>query len=87
MQLTFGRLHARPVAEVSCTNGTYIFDLRRNKMKLSAPKNITWFVALALAVLALLGKLGVIAALAKYDFWLALVAAGLMLLATFVKGL
>ena len=56
-------------------------------MKLSAPKNITWFVALALAVLALLGKLGVIAALAKYDFWLALVAAGLMLLATFVKGL
>ncbi len=56
-------------------------------MKLSAPKNITWFVALALAVLGLLGKLGVIAALAKYDFWLVLVAAALMLLATFVKGL
>lgn len=56
-------------------------------MKLSAPKNITWFVALALAVLGLLGNLGVIAALAKYDFWLALVAAALMLLATFVKGL
>jgi hypothetical protein len=56
-------------------------------MKLSPPKNITWFVALALAVLALLGKLGVIAVLAKYDFWLALVAAALMLLATFVKGL
>jgi len=56
-------------------------------MKLSAPKNITWFVALALAVLGLLGKLGVIAALAKYDFWLALIAAALMLVATFVKGL
>ena len=56
-------------------------------MKLSAPKNITWFVALALAVLAVLGKMGVIAALAKYDFWLALVAAALMLLATFIKGL
>jgi len=56
-------------------------------MKLSPPKNITWFVALALAVLALLGKLGVIAALSTYAFWLALVAAALMLLATFVKGL
>jgi hypothetical protein len=56
-------------------------------MKLSAPKNITWFVALALAVLALLGQFGVIAALDQYKFWLALVAAALMLLATFVKGL
>jgi L-asparagine transporter-like permease len=56
-------------------------------MRLSPPKNITWFVALALAVLALLANLGVIAALAKYDFWLALVAAALLLLATLIKGL
>lgn len=56
-------------------------------MKLSAPKNITWFVALALAVLALLGQTGVIAALSTYAFWLALIAAALMLLATIVKGL
>ena len=33
-------------------------------MKLSAPKQITWFVALALAVLALLGQTSVVAALA-----------------------
>lgn len=56
-------------------------------MKLSPPKNITWFVALILAVLALLGNSGTIAALSPYAFWLALVAAALMLLATIVRGL
>ncbi|MBN2145839.1 MAG: hypothetical protein JW726_00565 [Anaerolineales bacterium] len=56
-------------------------------MKLSPPKQITWFIALALAVLALLGHAGVIAVLAPYAFWLALVAAGLLLLATLVKNL
>lgn len=53
-------------------------------MKLSAPKQITWFVALALAVLALLGQTSVVAALSPYSFWLALIAAALMLLATMV---
>jgi hypothetical protein len=56
-------------------------------MKLSAPKQITWFIALALAVLALLGQTSVIAALSQYSFWLALIAAALILLATMVKGL
>jgi len=56
-------------------------------MKLSPPKNITWFIALALAVLALLGHTGTIVALAKYDFWLAIVSAALLLIATLVKGL
>jgi L-asparagine transporter-like permease len=56
-------------------------------LHLSKPKEITWIAALILAVLALLGKLGTIAALAQYDFWLALIAAALLLLATYVKGL
>ena len=56
-------------------------------MKLSAPKQITWFIALALAVLALLGQTGTIAAFFQYSFWLALFAAALLLLATIVKGL
>lgn len=56
-------------------------------MRLTPPKNITWIIALILAVAALLGKTGVIAALAKYDFWLALIAAGLLLLATLVREL
>ena len=56
-------------------------------MKLSPPKQITWFIALALAVLALLGQTGTIAAFSQYSFWLALIAAALLLLATIVKGL
>jgi hypothetical protein len=59
----------------------------RNKMRLSSPKQITWFIALALAVLALLGQTGTVAALSPYSFWLALIAAALLLLATIVKGL
>jgi len=56
-------------------------------MKLSPPKQATWFVALALAVLALLGHESIIAGLNPYAFWLALVAAALLLIATIVKGL
>jgi hypothetical protein len=57
------------------------------RMKLSAPKQATWFIALVLAVLGLLGYTKVIAALGPYSFWLALIAAALLLLATIVKGL
>ena len=56
-------------------------------MRLSPPQKITWFIALALAVLALVGQMGVVAQLAEFAFWLALAAAGLLLLATIVKGL
>jgi len=56
-------------------------------MKLSPPKQVTWFIALALAVLALLGQTGTVAPLTTYSFWLALVAAALLLIATIVKGL
>lgn len=56
-------------------------------MKLSPPKQITWLVALVLTILALLGQTGVIAALTPYSFWLAIIAAALLLLATIVKGL
>jgi 4-hydroxybenzoate polyprenyltransferase len=56
-------------------------------MRLSPPKQITWFIALALAVLALIGQTSVVAALNPYSFWLALIAAALMLVATIVKGL
>jgi hypothetical protein len=56
-------------------------------MKLSPPKNITWFVALALVVLALLGFTKTIAPLTPYAFWLAIIAAALMLIATIVRGL
>jgi 4-hydroxybenzoate polyprenyltransferase len=56
-------------------------------MKPSAPKVITWWIALILGVLGLLGFLGTIAALSPYAFWLALVGLVLMLVATLVKDL
>ena len=56
-------------------------------MKPSAPKVITWWIALILGVLGLLGYLGTIAALSPYAFWLAFFGLVLMLIATLVKGL
>jgi hypothetical protein len=56
-------------------------------MRLSAPKQVTWYIALALAILALLGQTSIIAPLGQYSFWLALIAAALLLLATLVKDL
>jgi hypothetical protein len=57
-------------------------------MKLSPPKMVTWVIALILLVLALLGHLTTtVSILTQYDFWLAAVAAALLLIATVVKGL
>jgi len=57
------------------------------KMKLTPPKTITWWVALILGVLALLGYFKTIAVLTKYDFWLAMAGLALMLVAVLVKNL
>lgn len=56
-------------------------------MKLSAPKVITWWIAVALGVLGLLGHLGAVDVLSEYSFWL--VAAGfvLLVLATLLNDL
>jgi Na+-translocating ferredoxin:NAD+ oxidoreductase RnfD subunit len=56
-------------------------------MKLSPPKQVTWYVALVLAVLALVGQQKIVAGLTQYSFWLALIAAALLLVATMVEGL
>jgi hypothetical protein len=56
-------------------------------MKLSAPKVITWWVALVLAVLGLLASLVTIPVLSGFAFWLVLIAAALLLLATAIEGL
>jgi hypothetical protein len=56
-------------------------------MKFSAPKQITWWISVILGILALLGKLGVVAALAAYDFWLAIIGLALLAIATITKGL
>ena len=56
-------------------------------MKLTPPKVITWWVALILGVLALLGYMKTIAALTPYAFWIALAGLALLLVATLVKDL
>jgi predicted membrane channel-forming protein YqfA (hemolysin III family) len=48
-------------------------------MKLSAPKAITFWIAVILAALGVLASLGIIASLSSYAFWL--VVAGFVLLA------
>ena len=56
-------------------------------MRLTPPKNITWWIALILGVLALLGQAGIIGALGQYAIWLALAGLALLLVACLVKNL
>ena len=56
-------------------------------MKLSAPKVVTWWIAVILGILALLGSQGIIASLGQYAFWLAMAGLALLALATVVKDL
>ncbi|MGA9191365.1 MAG: hypothetical protein WBZ24_06520 [Anaerolineales bacterium] len=56
-------------------------------MKLSAPKVITWWIAVVLGVLGLLGHFGTIAVLSQYAFWLVAAAFVLLALATLLKNL
>lgn len=56
-------------------------------MKLNAPKVITWWIAVVLGVLGLLGHFGVIAALSPYAFWLVTIGLIVLVLATLLKGL
>jgi len=52
---------------------------------LSAPKNITWWIALILAVVGIIGYF--VAFLGPFSFWLVLASAVLLLLATRFKNL
>ncbi len=56
-------------------------------MKLSAPKNTTWYVSLALGVIALIGSLFTLPALTELAPWIAILGLLLMLLATYTAKL
>ena len=57
-------------------------------MKLSAPKQITWIIALILGILGVLGTVAAIPALSgAVAFWLVAAGLALMLVATAVPGL
>ena len=55
-------------------------------MKLNAPKNVTWIIAVVLAVLALVVKFAGFASL-SVAFWLAFASAALLACASFFAGL
>jgi len=54
---------------------------------LSAPKNITWWIALILTVLGIIGYFANVQFLSQYSFWFVLASAVLLLIATRFKGL
>ena len=56
-------------------------------MKLNAPKQLTWWIAIILGILGLIGFFVALPVISAYAFWF--VFAGLVLLAlgSFIKGL
>ncbi len=57
-------------------------------LQLSAPKNITWWIALILAVLGVIGYfVKSVPVLSQFSFWLVLASAVLLLIATRVREL
>lgn len=55
-------------------------------MRLSAPKTITWWIAVILGVLGLLGSFG-LPVVGGFAFWLAFLGFALLALATAMDGL
>jgi len=53
----------------------------------SAPKNITWWIALILVVLGIIGKFASVQFLSQYAFWFVLASAVLLLIATRFRNL
>jgi len=56
------------------------------KLKLSAPTQLFFIIALVLAILALLGSFAVLPAVAGYSFWLAFAAWAVLALGSLMKG-
>ncbi len=56
-------------------------------MDLSAPKNVTWWIAVVLGVLGLLGHFAKIQFVTANDFWFLAVGFVLLALGTLLEGL
>ncbi|MGB6422489.1 MAG: hypothetical protein WBF05_11685 [Anaerolineales bacterium] len=56
-------------------------------MKLNAPKTITWWIAIVLGVLGILGTLVAIPFVSVYAFWFVAIAFVLLALATALPNL
>ena len=56
-------------------------------MKLTAPKIMTWLIAVFLGVIGLVAYLGAVTSIAPYAFWFEAVGLALLVLGTAIKGL
>ena len=56
-------------------------------MKLSAPKNLTWWIAVILGVLGFLGNFVTLPVISGLSFWLLFLGFAILAVATFVDGL
>lgn len=56
-------------------------------MKLSRPKDLTWWIAVILGVLGILGSIASIPFISAYAFWFTAAGFVLLALATLFKGL
>lgn len=56
-------------------------------MQLSAPKQITWWIAIALVVIGIIAQLVTIPVLSGLAFWIVVVAAVLLLVASYLPNL
>jgi heme/copper-type cytochrome/quinol oxidase subunit 1 len=56
-------------------------------MQLSAPKQLTWWIALALVVIGVIAAFVTIPVLSGLSFWIVVVGAVLLLVASFIPGL
>ncbi|MBN1371466.1 MAG: hypothetical protein JW987_05960 [Anaerolineaceae bacterium] len=56
-------------------------------MKLQKPKQATFWIAVVLAVLGMLGQFASVSALAPYAFWLVLAAFVLLVLGVLLDGI
>jgi hypothetical protein len=62
----------------------HLSNQKENHMKLSAPKNITWWIAVGLGVVGFLGNF---MALGSLSFWLLFLGFALLAVATMIDGL
>jgi hypothetical protein len=56
-------------------------------MNLSAPTQVVFFLSLVLAILAVIGFLGALPAIAAYSFWLAIAAYVVLALGNILAGM
>jgi hypothetical protein len=54
-------------------------------MKLSAPSQVMWIIAVVLGIAGILASLGVVPTLAAYAFWLVVAGWALLVIATLMR--